>query len=82
MMNSVMVKSVSPAGVVRRGGRNRRKRTKYDLAYKQMELLGPFAEEAKHVDLSKVLFSSDAEEEDEGRIFFLLSLLNGCCNTR
>ncbi|PHJ23911.1 hypothetical protein CSUI_002237, partial [Cystoisospora suis] len=62
MMNSVMVKSVSPAGVVRRGGRNRRKRTKYDLAYKQMELLGPFAEEAKHVDLSKVSGSSFAIE--------------------
>lgn len=49
-----MVKSVSPAGVVRIGGRNRRKRTKYDLAYKQMEELGPFEEEAKSVDLSKV----------------------------
>lgn len=51
---SQMVKSVSPAGVVRIGGRNRRKRTKYDLAYKQMEELGPFEEEAKSVDLSKV----------------------------
>ncbi|PFH36474.1 hypothetical protein BESB_046660 [Besnoitia besnoiti] len=61
-MTSVMVKSVSPAGVVRRGGRNRRKRTKYDLAYRQMELLGPFAEEAKHVDLSKVSGSSFAVE--------------------
>lgn len=49
-----MVKSVSPAGVIRIGGRNRRKRTKYDLAYKQMEELGPFEEEAKSVDLSKV----------------------------
>ncbi|KEP65072.1 UNVERIFIED_CONTAM: hypothetical protein HHA_243460 [Hammondia hammondi] len=61
-MTSVMVKSVSPAGVVRRGGRNRRKRTKYDLAYRQMEQLGPFAEEAKHVDLSKVSGSSFAVE--------------------
>lgn len=57
-----MVKSVSPAGVVRIGGRNRRKRTKYDLAYKQMEELGPFEEEAKSVDLSKVPGSSFALE--------------------
>lgn len=56
--SSQMVKSVSPAGVVRIGGRNRRKRTKYDLAYKQMEELGPFEEEAKSVDLSKVRLQS------------------------
>ncbi|KAL8432862.1 hypothetical protein ACSSS7_004265 [Eimeria intestinalis] len=49
-----MNKSVSPAGVVRIGGRNRRKRTKYDLAYKQMEELGRFEEEVKSIDLSKV----------------------------
>lgn len=52
--SSQMAKSVSPAGVVRIGGRNRRKRTKYDLAYRQMEELGPFEEEAKSVDVSKV----------------------------
>lgn len=52
--SGAMVKSVSPAGVLRIGGRNRRKRTKYDLAYRQMESLSPFAEEAKHADLSKV----------------------------
>ncbi|XP_026193601.1 uncharacterized protein LOC34622971 [Cyclospora cayetanensis] len=57
-----MVKSVSPAGVVRIGGRNRRKRTKYDLAYKQMEELGTFEEEAKSVDLSKVSGSGFALE--------------------
>ncbi|CDJ40759.1 hypothetical protein, conserved [Eimeria tenella] len=57
-----MVKSVSPAGVIRIGGRNRRKRTKYDLAYKQMEELGPFEEEAKSVDLSKVSGNSFALE--------------------
>ncbi|KAL8272986.1 hypothetical protein Esti_003039 [Eimeria stiedai] len=51
---SQMTKSVSPAGVVRIGGRNRRKRTKYDLAYKQMEELGRFEEEVKSIDLSKV----------------------------
>ncbi|KAL8448575.1 hypothetical protein Emag_003890 [Eimeria magna] len=51
---SQMTKSVSPAGVVRIGGRNRRKRTKYDLAYKQMEQLGRFEEEVKSIDLSKV----------------------------
>ncbi|KAL8424830.1 hypothetical protein Efla_001635 [Eimeria flavescens] len=59
---SQMVKSVSPAGVVRIGGRNRRKRTKYDLAYKQMEELGRFEEEAKSIDLSKVSGSSFALE--------------------
>ncbi|KAL8453743.1 hypothetical protein Emed_000684 [Eimeria media] len=51
---AAMTKSVSPAGVVRIGGRNRRKRTKYDLAYKQMEELGRFEEEVKSIDLSKV----------------------------
>ncbi|CDI86932.1 hypothetical protein, conserved [Eimeria praecox] len=60
--SSQMAKSVSPAGVVRIGGRNRRKRTKYDLAYRQMEELGPFEEEAKSVDLSKVSGNSFALE--------------------
>lgn len=60
--SSQMAKSVSPAGVVRIGGRNRRKRTKYDLAYRQMEELGPFEEEAKSVDLTKVSGNSFALE--------------------
>ncbi|CDJ31513.1 LOW QUALITY PROTEIN: uncharacterized protein EMH_0009300 [Eimeria mitis] len=60
--SSHMTKSVSPAGVVRIGGRNRRKRTKYDLAYKQMEELGPFEEEAKSVDKTKVAGNSFALE--------------------
>ncbi|CDJ53569.1 hypothetical protein, conserved [Eimeria brunetti] len=60
--SSHMAKSVSPAGVIRIGGRNRRKRTKYDLAYRQMEELGPFEEEAKSVDKTKVPGNSFALE--------------------
>eukprot|EP00922_Rhytidocystis_sp_ex-Travisia-forbesii_P040239 GHVS01059873.1.p1 GENE.GHVS01059873.1~~GHVS01059873.1.p1 ORF type:complete len:824 (+),score=170.77 GHVS01059873.1:168-2639(+) len=45
-------------GVSRRGGRSKKRLTKHDAAYRQMEALGSFVEESSRTDISKLDTSS------------------------